>query len=257
MALGIDPSSDRPVYRQIADHLRRDIESGAIAPGAPLPSEAELCERYDSARGTIRQAVSLLRNEGLVMSERGRGTFARERPPVRRLGHDRFARRHRQAGKAAFLAEAEAIGRVPDVQVLQVEPVEGDPDVLKQLKLRTGSKVLIRRRLYLVDGHPVEIASSYLPWSIVKGTPIAEIDPGPGGIYARLEDQGFRLKHFAEEVSTRMPSPQEAAALRLASGVPVFSLIRTAYSSEEKPLEVCDTVMAGDAFVLAYDLPAK
>lgn len=191
------------------------------------------------------------------MSERGRGTFARERPPVRRLGHDRFARRHRQAGKAAFLADAEAMGRTPEVQVLQVQPIEGDHDVIKRLGLRAGSKVLIRRRLYLVDGHPVEIASSYLPWSLVKGTPIAETDPGPGGIYARLEDRGFRLKHFAEEISTRMPSPEEAAALRLTSGVPVFSLVRTAYDSNEKALEVCDTVMAGDAFVLAYDLPAK
>ena len=191
------------------------------------------------------------------MSERGRGTFARERPPVRRLGHDRFARRHRQAGKAAFLADAEAMGRTPEVQVLQVEPIEGDSNVLKRLGLRSGSKVLIRRRLYLVDGHPVEIASSYLPWALVKGTPIAETDPGPGGIYARLEDRGFRLEHFAEEISTRMPSPEETAALRLSSGVPVFSLVRTAYDSNEKALEVCDTVMAGDAFVLAYDLPAK
>lgn len=257
MALRIDPSSDRPAYRQIADHLRSDIERGVIAAGSPLPSESELCDRYNAARGTVRQAISLLRNEGLVLSERGRGTFARERPPVRRLGHDRFARRHRKAGKAAFLADAEAAGRVPEVEVLQVEPVDADPEIAKRLGVRAGSKVLLRRRLYSVDGHPVEIASSYLPWSIVKGTPIADPDPGPGGIYARLEDLGFRLKHFAEEVAARMPSPQEASALRLSSGVPVFSLVRTAYDSDEKALEVCDTVMAGDAFVLSYDLPAK
>lgn len=257
MALRIDPSSDRPAYRQIADHLRADIERGVIAAGSPLPSESELCDRYNAARGTVRQAIALLRNEGLVMSERGRGTFARERPPVRRLGHDRFARRHRKAGKAAFLAETEAAGRVPQVQVLQVEPVDADPEMAKRLAIRAGAKVLVRRRLYSVDGHPVEIASSYLPWSLVKGTPIAEVDPGPGGIYARLEDLGHRLKHFSEEVSARMPSPEEVAALRLSSGVPVFSLVRTAFDSEEKPLEVCDTVMAGDAFVLAYDLPAR
>lgn len=256
MALRIDPSSDRPAYRQIADHLRTDIESGVIAAGAPLPSESELCDRYNAARGTVRQAISLLRNEGLVTSERGRGTFARERPPVRRLSQDRFARRQRKAGKAAFLADAEAAGRVPEVRVLQVEPVDVEPEMAKRLGIRAGTKVLVRRRLYLIDGHPVEIASSFLPWSVVKGTPIAEVDPGPGGIYARLEDLGFRLKHFTEEVTARTPSQEEAAALRLSSGVPVFSLVRTAYDSEEKPLEVCDTVMAGDAFVLEYDLPA-
>ena len=257
MALRIDPSSDRPAYRQIADHLRSSILRGQIAPGAPIPSEQELCDRYNAARGTVRQAIGVLRNEGLVLSERGRGTFARERPPVRRLGHDRFARRHRQAGKAAFIAETEAAGRVPEVEVLQVEPIEAPPEVAKRLSIRSSARVLIRRRRYLVDGHPVEMASSYLPWSIVKGSQIVEVDPGPGGIYARLEDMGFKLKHFTEEVSSRMPTPEEANALRLAPGVPVFHLVRTAFDSEEQPLEVCDTVMAGDAYVLAYDLPAR
>jgi GntR family transcriptional regulator len=257
MALSIDLSSDRPAYRQIADHLRSSIQSGEIAPGSPIPSEQELCDRYNAARGTVRQAIGLLRNEGLVLSERGRGTFARERPPVRRLAQDRFARRHRQAGKAAFIAEAEAAGRTPEVEVLQVEPVDTPPDIAKRLGVRTSSRVLIRRRRYLVDGHPVELASSYLPWSLVKGSQIAEVDPGPGGIYARLEDMGHKLKHFSEEVTSRMPTPEEAKALRLASGIPIFHLVRTAYGTDEKPLEVCDTIMAADAYVLAYDLPAR
>jgi GntR family transcriptional regulator len=101
------------------------------------------------------------------------------------------------------------------------------------------------------------MASSFLPWSIVRGTPITEFDPGPGGIYARLEDLGFKFKHFSEEVTSRMPVPEETAALRLASGIPVFNLVRTAYDTEEQALEVCDTVMAADAYVLAYDLPAN
>lgn len=146
---------------------------------------------------------------------------------------------------------------MPEVRVLQVEPVDPPPEIAKRLVLRSSSRVLLRRRLYLVDGHPVEMATSYLPWSIAKGTPIAETDPGPGGIYARLEDLGFRLKHFTEEVTSRMPLPEEAGALRLAAGVPVFRLIRTAWDTSERPLEVCDTVMAADAYVLAYDLPAR
>lgn len=257
MAQRIDPSSDRPAYRQIADHLRTDILSGSVAPGAPLPSEQELMDRYGAARGTVRQAIALLRNEGLITVERGRGTFARERPPVRRLGHDRFARRYRKAGKAAFLAEMEAEGRSPEIQVLQVEPGEAPIEITKRLGIRPSTKVLIRRRLYLADGHPLELATSYLPWSIVKGSPISEPDPGPGGIYARLEDMGYRLKNFSEEVTARMPVPEEASALRLGPGIPVLHLVRTAKDAEGRALEVCDTVMAADAYVLSYDLPAR
>ena len=111
MAATIDPTSDRPVFKQIADRLRAAIRSGELEPGGRLPSEQELIDAHGVARGTIRQAVSLLRSEGLVRTEHGRGSFVRDRPPVRRLAHDRFARRHRERGRAAYLAELEAEGR--------------------------------------------------------------------------------------------------------------------------------------------------
>ncbi|MFE1781405.1 UTRA domain-containing protein, partial [Streptomyces sp. NPDC059506] len=103
---------------------------------------------------------------------------------------------------------------------------------------------------------PVEFAVSYLPLDIARGTPIAEPNPGPGGIYARLEELGHRLDHFDEEIRARMPSPDEVKTLRLAAGVPVIHLIRTAHDTAGRAVEVCDTVMAADAYVLAYRLPA-
>jgi len=103
MARTIDHGSDRPAYRQIADHLRAAILSGELPPGKQLPSERALMESYGAARGTVRQAIATLRAEGLIDIEHGRGAFARRRPPVRRLAYDRFARRHREAGKAAYL----------------------------------------------------------------------------------------------------------------------------------------------------------
>jgi GntR family transcriptional regulator len=72
-----------------------------------------------------------------------------------------------------------------------------------------------------------------------------------------LEDLGHRLDHFDEEVHARMPAPDEAKALLLAPGVPVFHLIRSAYDTDDRPVEVCDTVMAADAYVLSYRLPAR
>ncbi len=99
-------------------------------------------------------------------------------------------------------------------------------------------------------------ATSYLPLDLARGTPIAQPDPGPGGIYARLEELGHLLDRFEEEVRARMPSPQEVRTLRLASGVPVIRLVRTAYDTQGRALEVCDTVMAADAYVLHYQLPA-
>jgi GntR family transcriptional regulator len=257
VVVAIDPTSDRPVFKQIADHLRAAIESGELEPGARMPSEQVLIDAHGVARGTIRQAMNLLRSEGLVRTEHGRGSFVRDRPPVRRLAHDRFARRHRERGRAAYLAELEAEGRVAEVEVLEVGRVKAPDDVAVWLQLAMGADVLVRRRRYLADGEPMELATSYVSWELAEGTQMTQRETGPGGIYARLEERGHRLKRFSEEVSARMPTVDEIRALRLQPGVPVIRVVRVAYDIGELPVEACDTVMAADRYVLSYELPAR
>lgn len=256
MLSGVDPTSDRPVYRQIAGALRDAIERGELAPGDRLPSESELMRRYSVAQGTVRNALGLLRGEGLVVAEHGRGVYVRVRPRLRRLAHDRFARRHREAGKAAYLAESEAEDVKPSIEVFFVGPAKADATIAKRLNLQTGSKVLVRRRRYLSDDYPTELATSYIPWELAEGTPMIEENPGPGGVYARIEEAGHRLDHFDEEITARMPTPEEAKALRLAAGTPVLTLVRTALDADGQPVEVCDTVMSADMYLLHYRLPA-
>jgi DNA-binding GntR family transcriptional regulator len=87
-------------YVQFADFLRQQIESGELAPGALLPSESALMQRYAVSRPMARKAVAILRNEGLVTTEQGVGTKVRERPAER---------------QALFLEpDAEAIARMPN-----------------------------------------------------------------------------------------------------------------------------------------------
>lgn len=251
----LDPTSDRAVFRQIADQLRAAIDKGRFKEGDKLPSEAELVEHYGVSRMTVRNSLSVLQGEGLIVSEHGKGVFVRPRPPVRRLASDRFARRHREQGKSAFTVEAEAAGSRPEVDSLEVREERPTQDV--SARLGSPRKVLARRRRYLLDHRPVEFAVSYLPLDLARDTPIAQPNPGPGGIYARLEEMGHRLDHFDEEIRARMPSPDEVKTLHLAAGVPVIHLIRTAYDTEGRAVEVCDTVMAADAYVLSYQLPAN
>ncbi|MET8912687.1 GntR family transcriptional regulator [Micromonospora soli] len=78
----IDPSADRAVFRQLADLLRDRITSGDLAPGASLPSELRLAQEYGLSRTSVRQAISLLRSEGLVIVQPPRGTFVRNLEPT-------------------------------------------------------------------------------------------------------------------------------------------------------------------------------
>ena len=252
----VDPASDRPVYKQIADHLREAIGRGGLREGDQLPSEVQLMDHYGVARMTVRSALRVLQAEGLITAEHGRGVYVRARPPVRRLASDRFARRHRKAGEAAFLAESEQADATPAVDMIEVSETAAPADVAGRLQLGPGERVGVRSRRYLLDGRPVETAISYIPADLARGTPIAGANPGPGGIYARLEDRGHTLERFTEEVSARMPTPDEVRLLALPPGVPVLRLVRTAYDSTGRAVEVCDTIMASDAYLLAYELPA-
>lgn len=253
----VDRSDDRPPYRQIASLLRERIKLGRLKPGEQLPSESELIQHFGVARMTVRQAIQELRGEGLVVAEHGKGVFVRSAPPVRRLASDRFARRHREQGKSAFLVEAESAGHAPSVDQIRVTNEAATPELANRLHLTVDDRVIVRSRRYLADGVPVEIATSYIPEIIARGTAITEVNTGPGGIYARIEDTGHELKHFTEEVSARMPTPDERKALQIGSGVPVITLLRTAFDVNELPVEVCDTVKVSHAYLLEYDVPAQ
>ncbi|GAB3959381.1 GntR family transcriptional regulator [Actinoallomurus acanthiterrae] len=252
----VDPTSDRAVFRQIADQLRTAIERGQLEEGDRLPSESKLMEHYTVARMTVRNALQVLQAEGLIVSEHGRGVFVRSRPPVRRLASDRFARRHRKEGKAAFIVESDQNGAKPDVDMIEVTETAPPPEIAERLKVPEDQPVVLRSRRYSLNGKPIETATSYIPADIAHGTAITQVNPGPGGIYGRIEELGHTLERFTEEVSARMPTPEEIRLLQLTAGVPVFRLVRTAYDSEGRAVEVCDTIMAADAYVLNYELPA-
>jgi GntR family transcriptional regulator len=212
-------------------------------------------DRYQTSRVTVRQAIAVLGAEGLIDVEHGRGVFVRSRPPLRRLGRERLGRREREAGKGAFLSDAMAAGREASAEV-EVARGVAPPEVAERLHLSQGDQVLIRRRRMLADGQPVQLATSYLPLQLVEGTQIEQADTGTGGTYARLEELGHRLGRFQEDLSARMPLPDEARALRLGAGVPVIRVVRTAFDEQGAPVKVNEMVLAADRYELTYMLPA-
>ncbi|KQZ90257.1 GntR family transcriptional regulator [Phycicoccus sp. Root563] len=251
----VDKTADTPAFKQIAQGIREAVSLGRLQPGDQVPSEAQLMEQFGVARMTVRQALADLRAEGLLRAEHGRGVFVRDRPVVRRVASDRFARRHRDQGQAAFLAEAEGVG-APSVDEIEVGSEVASTDVREALGLTSRAKVVARRRRYLMDGQPVELAQSFVPHAIANGTKIADADTGPGGIYARLEELGHELAEFSEEVAARMPSPEERRRLRLPTGTPVLTVRRIAFDREGAAVELTDAVRAAPSYVLEYRFPA-
>ncbi|UVO12579.1 GntR family transcriptional regulator [Mycobacterium sp. SVM_VP21] len=253
----VDRTVDSPPYRQIAGMLREGVRSGRLAPGARLPSETELIEHFGVARMTVRQAVQELRAEGLVIAERGRGVFVRPAPQIRRVASDRFARKHRADGNTASDVGVEEPGYSPEVDRIAVTRKKTNQLVAERLQVSAADKVVAWSWRYLSDGQPIETAVSYLPLTIAEDAQITEADTGPGGIYARLEETGHAIARFTEEVTARMPTPEERRELQLESGVPVLSVLRTAYDTNDVAVEVCASVKVASAYVLEYEFPAR
>ncbi len=176
---------------------------------------------------------------------------------MRLRSSDRFRVSHRRGAEAAYLAESEQSGATAKVSVLYIGPMEAPADIAERLGVDVGTQVLARRRLYFRNGTPVETASSYLPWAVVKDIPelFAE-NPGPGGLYARLEDHGHTFAEFIETLQARPAAKAEASESALSPGAPVIQLVRDAVTKKGRVMEVCDTLMAADQFVLQYRIPA-
>jgi GntR family transcriptional regulator len=251
----IDPTNPLSPSKQIATVLRANIESGELPPGSKLPSERELAERFSVAPQTAREAVKVLKNEGLVIGQAGKGIFVRQTPPLIRFGIERFSRAKRSTGMAAQQSEAAALGLTSRQEVLELAEVPAPEWVAKWYEIQPGSPVFMRSRREWVNEQPNQIAISYYRPEVVEGTSIKEQNTGPGGSYARLEEKGLILTKFHEEIRTRMPNPEEVRQLRLPPGTPVVTVLRIAMTTEG-PVEVFSSVMNGTSAVFVYEFDA-
>ena len=177
------------------------------------------------------------------------------RAEMRRMTSERFLRSHRDAGRGAAAAEAFLQGKAIRQEILGLGEVEAAAPVAADLGLTTGETVFVRRRrLLLDDGTPLQLADSYLPAALATGR-IRENDAGPGGTYARIEEQGHRLTGFRERFWYRAPTPVEAEQLALDGDEAVIELHRVAYTGD-LAVECFVSVMAASRHMFEYDIDA-
>lgn len=241
-------------YRQLAAMLREAIERGDYAPGSALESESALAARYSVDRRTVNRAVLTLRAEGLVRVVRGRGTIVRELPVICREAVTRQHIREAAGARGAFQAELERLGLAPrsDVEVMSED---APADVAELLGLEASAKVIVRHRQMFAGDVPVQLATSYLPADLAAGTPMAERDSGPGGIYSRLADAGHAPAELTETVRVRPPADREARFLRMDAEQRVISIRRIARDHAGRAVEVNDIAMAAHQWELVYRWP--
>lgn len=242
-----------PAYRRVLDQLRARILAGDLAPGAKLPSVRELSDRYGIPTGTAARVIAELRAEGRVISRQGSGVYVREFREIRRRSPSRLARERWGLGQAIQDTDTTTRPRTVDVQVGEEPAPEW---VATALAVEPGAPVVYRRRRFEVDERPVQVATSYLPTHLARGTAIMHTDTGEGGIYARLGETGHAPVMFVEELRCRMPHPTETDQLRLPEGTPVIEITRQAFQADGQCVEVNRMILDATAYVLEYQFTA-
>ncbi|MFI5955718.1 GntR family transcriptional regulator [Cryptosporangium sp. NPDC051539] len=238
-------------YRQIADLLRERVETGYYHRDDPLPSEPELAGELGVSRVTINKAISLLRIEGLVRVRRGAGTYVRTTPRITRDARYRYA--VVPGGSHASELEGRALGLTPRAECTEVGEVAAPPDVAAALGIGQGDSVVVRRRRLFADEEPTRLADSYLPWDVADDTELLDSDVGSGAIYSDLADHGHGPVRFAEDVTVRIASDEEARALDLEDGQAVIHIKHVAWDAEDRAVEVALHVMPAHLWRLHYD----
>ncbi|AHH17606.1 transcriptional regulator, GntR family [Nocardia nova SH22a] len=256
-----DPQHSKlPASRQVANELRRAITSGELAPGDQLPSERALAESHGVARNTAREAIRILAEEGLVTARHGKGVFVRKPQRLLRFGSERYSNRVREeTGLSPYRAEAAKQGRAARVECTSITRIAPPDDVASRLSLDPAVDTVVRREnWYYADDEPVQVGVTYIPWSIADGSVLAtSAQMGKGSLYARFEDRGHRISRVREEISARMPSPEEVQGLEIPDGVPVVDVLHTGIDQNGKPFEVTHFVMRADSNGLDYNMPVE
>jgi GntR family transcriptional regulator len=228
----------------IADELRAQIESGAIAPGATLPSTRELVERYGVTKETVRQAILLLKAVGAVDSRQGARVRAAERRPLKRVGTARYAKSNWSQGIPAFAVDRVESGRAWAYtdQTNQVDPVhEADTEIADALGVEVGARVVARQRT-VRDGQIIthRLTSYYRPED-VEGSPIMDDTPGTaggaGGGFAILAELGMEPTEGIEALDVVLPTPDEQQALEIRATEPVVHVRRIVYDQTGRVIE--------------------
>jgi GntR family transcriptional regulator len=245
----------RPLQVQVADDVRIKIEAGEWPAGHKLPSFDDLAKIYGCSLAVVRKAVDLLKQQGLIITMQGTGTFVRSRPIAQKNGIERYSRKLWKAGTAVLAAATRNVDAIVNQGIRALEVTPAPSMVAERLRVEVGTNVWVRRRTTYADGRPNQLADSYYRLEVAEGTAIMEVDTGPGGGFARLEEKGYKLAEVEEDLSTRMPTGPESSVLQLPPGTPVLELVRTVYGDQGEPLEVMHSVIAGDMTVFSYRFP--
>jgi GntR family transcriptional regulator len=237
-----------PMYRQIAEDLREQIESGRLRPGQQLRTELELRDYYGASRNTVRDAIKWLITLGLVETRPGQGTFVVEKtvPFVTTLTGDPSG-----PGGGTLGPTDRSGGNRNDMKAsfsrVQVEIQKASDDVAAGLWIDKGTEVISRHERRYIDDNAWSMQTSYYPMEFAdRGAErLRRADNIEQGTVWYLADTlHIRQVGYRDWITVRAPNTTEADFFKLPPDgrVQMFEIFRTAFDGNGTPMRLTVTV---------------
>lgn len=236
----IDPYSSEPLYYQLKEIIRNNIFSGTWKPGEKIPSEKQLAEKYQVSTAVVRQAISLLVEEGFLIKRQGKGTFVvdtRVKQGPRKL--------------TSFTEEMSLLGYRASSIVLEKGVKEANEEIARIFKLEPGARLVEVKRLRLANGEPFGIQTFYTPEFLVPNFLENDLTQS---LYKLLETKyGIRITSAYEKYYATILDKFECRLLKVKWPFAGFIVERTTYDPDGKPVEYTKSVIRADKyFVQVY-----
>lgn len=230
----IDTKSALPLYYQIKQNLSEIVSSGKFSPGDMLPSENEMGEYYGVTRLTVRQAVGELVRDGILVRERGRGTFVAQPKLTHKMVH-----------ATGFNERIRETGLTPSTKVLSFEIVPAIDEVSNQLNLEPDELVYKLVRLRCIDEDPNMIQTTYFTKNRFPG--LESVDFSINSLYKTFEDRFNVLIINADKVfEPVLLTSKDAKLLESKVGAPALLMEAVAFDQNGNKVEFTKSLIRGD-----------
>jgi GntR family transcriptional regulator len=246
-----NPGDAEHPHRQIAAALHGRIRAGEWPAGGRLPSIPALAEAYAVAKQTVQRAIDQLRIEGVLITRPGSGIYVRgTRRRLSRLARGRYgARRGYHVDLAARYRQV----------LTEVATVPAPAEVTDAFGVAAGTPLVVRRHLVRTEEDQVaELGASWFLPDDVQATSIMDSRPYGRPLYQEVEEQtGRRYATATDELTARLPTREEAAALHIRPDTPVLHLVHVGFDERHRPIEVATATWPGPVTTLVdtYAVP--
>lgn len=235
--LTVDNIGNSPIYIQLAGRLRLHIIEGKIDAGQALPSERDLCEIMGASRVTVRKAIELLIDEGLLSRRQGSGTYVT--PRIQAPG----------SFLSSFSEDAEARGEATDtIWMMKVVAVASEEEALL-LELPHGAEVARLSRVRMAGGEPLAIENAVVPAEMLP-----DISKMESSLYQALDKRGNRPVTGQQKIRAALAGPTEARLLSISEKTEILRIERLTRRADGRPVELTRSAYRGERYEFISEL---